>query len=366
MAMGETAEPSSHEAKESAAHEPVWTFRGYEMRPAEFNTAMVHYYRAEVQRSNVWRQRLDNTTNWAVVTAGAALSFALSDPSHHSGVLILNTLLITIFLWIEARRYRYYELWAHRTRLMETDFFANMLVPPFAPQPDWAERLADTLQTPEFPISMWEAFGRRFRRNYMWIFIVLALAWVLKGMIHPTVATSWNDFISRSAVGPVHGYFIFLAGLIFNVMLFVIGLGTAGLQQASGEVLPKSSDIPILTSVWHALEVKDKEASAHGTAARRRLAHWRQIRRQKLLCLIVTTQPQVIAERIMQDRKRGVTALHGQGMHSQAEREVLMVAATVPEMPGIKSIVKSVDEHAFVIVMPAQEVLGAGFEPLER
>ncbi|MBM2850014.1 MAG: Integral rane protein-like (modular protein), partial [Anaerolineales bacterium] len=73
--------------------EPVWTFRGYQMRPAEFNTAMVHFYRGEVQRSNTWRLRLDNTTNWAVIAAGAAISFTLSDPAHHYGVIILDTLL---------------------------------------------------------------------------------------------------------------------------------------------------------------------------------------------------------------------------------------------------------------------------------
>jgi uncharacterized membrane protein len=366
MSATETAQHTRNDHQTENEREPVWTFRGYEMRPAEFNTAMVHYYRAEIQRSNIWRQRLDNTTNWAVLTAGAALSFALSDPTHHGGVLILNTLLITIFLWIEARRYRYYELWAYRTRLMETDFFANMLVPPFAPQPDWAERLSDTLQSPEFPISMWEAFGRRFRRNYMWIFVVLALAWLFKCIIHPSPAASWNDFLSRSAIGPIPGPFVFLTGVVFNVALFIVGLGTAGLQQASGEVLPKSGDIPILSPLWRALEVKEKDASAGSTAARRRLAHWRQIRRQNLLCLIVTAKPQVIAERIMRDRKRGVTSLHGTGMHSQLEREVLMIAANVHEMPGIKSIVKSEDEHAFVIVMPAQEVLGTGFTPLEK
>src|ERR1700752_2996717 len=49
--------------------------------PAEFNTAMAHFYRGEVQRSNTWRNRLDTTTNWAVLSAGAMLSFAFSSPS---------------------------------------------------------------------------------------------------------------------------------------------------------------------------------------------------------------------------------------------------------------------------------------------
>src|SRR5512134_3046534 len=80
--------------------EAVWTFRGYQMRPAEFNTAMVHFYRGEVQRSNTWRHRLDTTTNWAVVATGAAISFVFSSSENHYGVIILNTLLVTLFLWI--------------------------------------------------------------------------------------------------------------------------------------------------------------------------------------------------------------------------------------------------------------------------
>lgn len=355
--------PPNGGATTSDAHEPVWKFRGYEMRPAEFNTAMVHYYRAEIQRSNVWRQRLDNTTNWAVITAGAAISFALSDPSHHYGAIILNTLLVTIFLWIEARRYRYYELWAHRTRLMETDFFGNMLVPPFAPRPHWAEELSESLQSPEFPISMWEAFGRRFRRNYMWIFLVLALAWLFKCVIHPQQAISLEEFITRLQIGALSGWFILIAGLTFNGILFIIGLGTAGLQQASGEVLPRSGEIPILSKIWQALEVKD--ASAQGAALRRDFARiWRR-RRQQLLCIVISSKPQAVAQRIMKDLRRGVTGLQGEGMHSRQAREVLVVAATVNEVKTLKTAVREEDARAFVIVMPAQEVLGHGFQPLD-
>jgi uncharacterized membrane protein len=133
-----------------------------------------------------------------VVTAGAAISFALSSPNNHFGVIILDTLLLTLFLWIEARRYRYYELWSLRARLIETDFFAAMLVPPFRPHPEWGENLAESLLQPEFPISMWEALGRRFRNNYMWIFVVLAIAWALKSFIHPVPATTWGRFRARS------------------------------------------------------------------------------------------------------------------------------------------------------------------------
>ena len=147
-----------------ASYEPVWTFRGYKMRPSEFNTAMTHYYRAEIQRSNVWRSRLDTTTNWAVVTVAAAVTFVFAEPGNHWGVFLLVILLTLLFLSIEARRYRYYELWSLRARLMETDFFAAMLVPPFAPHAEWNETLAESLLQPEFPISRIVSHFRAMRR----------------------------------------------------------------------------------------------------------------------------------------------------------------------------------------------------------
>jgi uncharacterized membrane protein len=321
---------------------------------------MVHFYRGELGRSNTWRQRLDNTTNWAVVTTGAALSFALSDPAHHYGVIILDTLLVTLFAWIEARRYRYYELWSRRVRLMETDFFGAMLVPPFAPSPEWAENLAESLLHPEFPISMWEAFGRRFRRNYVWIFLILGLAWALKSYLHPTVATTWEQFLANSQLGPIPGTWMLAAGLIYNGLLMLIGLATAGLTQASGEVLPKFGEFPVLSGLWHAMEQHDDDG--RGSIGPRAYAR----RRQQLLALIVATRPKDIADRILQDLKRGVTALHGRGMYTEQEREVLMVAITLTEMNQLRALVSEVDPNAFVIVSPAKEVLGRGFSPLRK
>ena len=346
------------------ASEPVWTFRGYEMRPPEFNAAMVHYYRAEIHRSNIWRTRLDATTNWAVVATGAAISFALAAPENHYAVIILNTLLVTLFVWIEARRYRYYELWAHRTRLMETDFFAAMLVPPFAPSPEWAEGLAESLLQPDFPISMWEAFGRRLRRNYLWIFVILALAWGLKTYLHPTPAPSWEAYVSRLAIGGVPGWAILSAGMVYNAVIFAVGLLTAGLTQASGEVLPKvEGGLPVVGALLRSMEVHDSEAAPKAPADKAEARAFR--RRKQLLALIISSQPKEIAERVLKDLRRGATALHGRGMYAQQERDVLMVAITITEMGRLKAIVRAVDPNAFVVVTAAQEILGRGFQPLE-
>ncbi len=336
--MTETANP----------HEPVWKFRGYELRPGEFNTAMVHYYRAEVSRSNVWRSRLDTTTNWAVVTTGAAISFVLSSPGNHFGIIVLTTLLVTLFLWTEARRYRYYELWSYRIRLIETDFFAAMLVPPYAPHAEWAESLAQSLLQPDFPISIPEAIGRRLRRNYFWIFMVLLLAWILKLVLHPTQVSSFSEFVSRSSIGPLPGEVVMAAGALFYLAITLTTVLTAGLHQASGEVLPKydvfsGSEKPVN---WDAVRPAFR-------------------RRKQLLVWMVTDKPEEISHAVMDAMRRGVTAVAGTGMYTGKKHSVLMVAVTVTEIAELKKIVMTVDPQAFIVVNPAQAVFGSGFQKLE-
>ena len=205
--------------------------------PAEFNTAMVHFYRGEVTRANTWRNRLDTTTNWAVLTTGATLSFAFSSPTNPHFVILINTVLVGFFLFMEARRYRYYEIWSSRVRIVETGYFTNILTPDAPPDDAWMGLLVDDLKTPHFTISEWEALGRRLRRNYLWIFVLLAACWNLKVYIHPVPAYDFNAFIDRATIGVVPGEFVLLTGIFFNVGLFVFALFTMQLQQATGEVL---------------------------------------------------------------------------------------------------------------------------------
>lgn len=89
--------------------------------------AIAHLYRGEVCRSALWRTRLDTTTNWAVVTPGIALSIAFSSPEASPIPLMLVGILIIFFLMLEARRYRYFNVWRARCRWMETYFYAPML-----------------------------------------------------------------------------------------------------------------------------------------------------------------------------------------------------------------------------------------------
>jgi uncharacterized membrane protein len=329
--------------------DPVWTYRGYKLSTSEFVTAMVHFFRAEIQRMNIWRQRLDTTTNWAVVATGATLSIAFSQSEVHHGIILLNTLLVLWFLFIEARRYRYYELWSYRVRLMETDFYAAMLVPPFHPSPEWAENLAESLLTPSFPISMWEAFGRRLRRNYYLIFLILYASWAAKIWLFPMPATTLQEFIQRSAIGPVPGEVMILLGVLLYTTLALVAVFTINLTKATGEVLPRFT-------TGSAFEFGKVPGLRSILAPRQR--------RRQLLALIITDHAERVSARILVDLKRGVTALSGKGMYTGKDHSVLMCALTVTEVHNLKSAVAKEDDKAVVIVTPAQEILGGGFAPL--
>ena len=344
-------EPATH-----PSDEPVWTYRGYELHAGEFNTAMVHLFRAEVSRANVWRQRLDATTNWAVITTGAVISLAFTQQVSHL-VILLNLLLVTIFLIIEARRYRYFELFSSRIRMMETDFFAAMLVPPFKPSPDWADGMAENLLHPEFPISEMEALGRRLRRNYLWIYIIVGIAWVGRLALSPLPAHSFYEIVQNAAFEDISGEWMVAIVGVFYLIMILLAFFTIGLRRASGEVFSNPDMM--------GFDAEDADGNAL-THTNGRAWYRRSRRRQEIVALIITDEPQKVAERITSDMRRGATILKGEGAYTHKEHAVLMVAITSSEISVFKKLVAQESPQAFVMIVPAKSILGSGFMPLEE
>ena len=58
---------------------------------------------------------------------------------------------------------------------------------------------------------------------------------------------------------------------------------------------------------------------------------------------------------------RGVTFLHGQGAFTRKERNVVFVVVNLTQVAKIKLITDTIDTHAFMIIMSANEVMGRGF-----
>jgi uncharacterized membrane protein len=197
-------------------------------------TALAHLYRGEVYRSTIWRTRLDQTTNWAVVTTGVALSITYAGPDASPLPLILLGLLVTVFLLFEARRYRYFNVWRARCRLLESDVFVPMLRGQGVTMDGkWNTLLADDYARPHFHISYMRSVGRRLRKNYAYILAVQAIAYFGKLAIHPTPITNVGEFFDRAAVGPLPGWVVVLAGVVFHGIWVVIAIVTLQIEQRS-------------------------------------------------------------------------------------------------------------------------------------
>lgn len=81
---------------------------------------------------------------------------------------------------------------------------------------------------------------------------------------------------------------------------------------------------------------------------------------------IITTVPDKVADQIIENLERGVTAWTAQGMYTGEARHVLLCAVPRAELIQLKLIVHEIDPEAFIIIGQSQEVLGEGFRPLER
>jgi uncharacterized membrane protein len=206
---------------------------------AEFNAAEIgaiaHLYRGEMYRSKIWRTRLDATTNWAVVTTGIAMSIAFSADNATPLPIVLVSFLVTVFWVLEARRYRLYDIWRTRVRVLEANFYGPLLrgqgVRKDLP---WSHILADDYTGVYFHIGYLEALGRRLRRNYAWIFAIQVVSYWGKLSIHPTPLSSVTQLWDRAAVGPVPGQVVLAVGTVFYLGLVVLGIATLRGQRAVG------------------------------------------------------------------------------------------------------------------------------------
>ncbi|MFZ6027384.1 MAG: YitT family protein [Chloroflexota bacterium] len=81
--------------------------------------------------------------------------------------------------------------------------------------------------------------------------------------------------------------------------------------------------------------------------------------------MIITTQPQAVADKIMLEMARGVTLLHGQGAYTQTNKEVLYCVISRAEINQLKTFVQEADPGAFMVIGHAYEALGEGFRKLK-
>lgn len=221
-----------------------------------YNNAISHFYRGEMQRTYNWRKRLDKTTNWAIVIIAATLTWTFSNEASLHFVLLISLFFIMFLSVIESRRYAVYVVWKSRVRVLEENFLAPLLSGDKKKlNGDWKNILAEDLLEPAHKIGSWEAFSRRLRRIYDWLFLGIIAAWIAKLSIHPTTASSIGEIIQRAKIGPISGNLVFTF-----VILFLIGITVISLYR------------------WNAkYGIKDREAKGHLKPKEKKEKDWREV-----------------------------------------------------------------------------------------
>jgi uncharacterized membrane protein len=207
--------------------------------------AMSHFYRGEISRIMVWRQRLDITTNWAITSSTAIITIAFSNREVPHIIFFFNLAIVWVMLWIEARRYRFYDAFRARVRMLEAHFLVPMVMENRDMlQGEWKKLVCEDLILPCFKIGKLEAIGRRLKRNYVFIFILIMVAWVTKIFLHaPMAMDSLPSFYHALRVGHIPSWLVasVFAGTLLGVisMIYISG-------KSSGEI----SEFGTHRSLW--------------------------------------------------------------------------------------------------------------------
>ena len=219
--------------------------------PPSFDTgyvnAMSHFYRGELGRIMAWRARLDNTTNWAITVTSTIFTVAFSIQQVPHIIFFFNVGIVWIMLWIEARRYRFYDAFRARVRMLE----AHFLVPIVSQnssllQGEWQRLVCEDLLLPSFKISRMEAIARRLKRNYGFIFLIVLVAWITKIFLHPPQPiTGLNSFYHALEIGnSIPGWFV--AILFVSTFASVVGIIFYIGRKSTGEI----SEFGAHRSLW--------------------------------------------------------------------------------------------------------------------
>ncbi|HUF29571.1 MAG TPA: DUF2270 domain-containing protein [Gemmatimonadaceae bacterium] len=190
------------------------------------NAVLVHFYRAVVSHADVWRQRMDATTNWAAATTAAMVTFSFGDRAAPHVVLLLTLGFNMIFLLMESRRYQVYDLWRRRFRTLNQYMIAPVLSPLHGPdaaaiQENLARVAADLGRTVPH-LSLLDATGYRLQRNYVYLIGVALVAWVTRLAFQPHVSANLDDVIERAAIGSVPGSVVMASVALFALACIIL------------------------------------------------------------------------------------------------------------------------------------------------
>lgn len=207
---------------------------------------LVHFYRAVVSHADVWRQRMDATTNWAAATTAAMVTFSFGDPAAPHAVLLLAMGFDAIFLLMESRRYQTYDLWRRRFRTLNQYFVAPLLSTGRGPDGQQIREnlalVADDLGRTVPHLRLADAVGYRIRRNYGYLLLVIVVAWLVKLEMHPASGADGATVLCRASVGVVPGWTVMLGVALLAFGALVLALRAPSERMLNWTAVPTPAE----------------------------------------------------------------------------------------------------------------------------
>ena len=200
-----------------------------------FVGTITHFYRGELGRMMEWRRRFDATANWAIVGTGSLFAFAVRNADMLNEAMLINLVVLGFFSFIEARRYRFYDAFRARVRMLEVHFIAPTFIGgerrPL--DGDWRPHLINDLITPSFKCTFAFALGRRFRHIYGALHLFVLLGWGALASFDSHTLEAW---VESFALGRVPGWLVLALVSVYVLSLVVVIVRSGALGAESGEV----------------------------------------------------------------------------------------------------------------------------------
>lgn len=80
---------------------------------------------------------------------------------------------------------------------------------------------------------------------------------------------------------------------------------------------------------------------------------------------IITEKYEEVRSKIINDLKRGGTAVHASGMYHGDDKKMIFVNVTRREMAILEDYIRQIDPDAFLTVINASEIIGKGFKSIK-
>jgi len=151
-------------------------------------------------------------------------------------------------------------------------------------------------------------------------------------------------------------------GVVFNLLLLIMGVFTARMRQTTSEVFTEVSGASTFHRFMHRLRTLSWDIFEMELGNIPLIPH---VGASKLLAYIISDSTEDVSRAVIEKLGRGVTQLQGKGMYTGEEHGVLMCVLSSNQTDLLKRIVKQADPEAFMIVVGVRDVRGAGFRPLE-